>query len=78
METEAKLPHPTPARIVPLWVLVFFTGWFIMQTELVGARALTPFFGNSIYVWGSVIAVFLLALLVALALVLAAGCGARA
>ena len=62
METEAKLPHPTPARIVPLWVLVFFTGWFIMQTELVGARALTPFFGNSIFVWGSVIAVFLLAL----------------
>ncbi|MDH7602907.1 MAG: fused MFS/spermidine synthase [Armatimonadota bacterium] len=35
-----------------------------MQTELVGARALTPYFGNSIFVWGSVIAVFLLALAV--------------
>ncbi len=62
METQARPPRPTAARIVPLWVLVFFTGWFIMQTELVGARALTPFFGNSIFVWGSVIAVFLLAL----------------
>ncbi|MCX8053930.1 MAG: fused MFS/spermidine synthase, partial [Armatimonadetes bacterium] len=62
MKTESKVYHATAARIVPLWVLAFFTGWFIMQTELVGARALTPFFGNSIFVWGSVIAVFLLAL----------------
>lgn len=62
MEVEAKLPYLTRAKIVPLWVLVFFTGWFIMQAELVGARALTPYFGNSIYVWGSVIAVFMLAL----------------
>lgn len=62
MDIEPKLPHLTVAKIVPLWVLVFFTGWFIMQTELVGARALTPYFGNSIFVWGSVIAVFLLTL----------------
>jgi len=62
MDAETKLPHLTAAKIVPLWVLVFFTGWFIMQTELVGARVLTPYFGNSIFVWGSVIAVFLLAL----------------
>lgn len=61
MDTGAKSPRSI-TRILPLWVLVFFTGWFIMQTELVGARALTPFFGNSIFVWGSVIAVFLLAL----------------
>jgi len=62
METDVRQPQLTAAKIVPLWVLVFFTGWFIMQTELVGARALTPYFGNSIYVWGSVIAVFLLAM----------------
>lgn len=59
---EMKLPYLTRAKVVPLWVLTFFTGWFIMQTELVGARVLTPYFGNSIFVWGSVIAVFLLAL----------------
>lgn len=62
MAVEAKLPYLTRAKIIPLWVLTFFTGWFIMQTELVGARVLTPYFGNSIFVWGSVIAVFLLAL----------------
>ncbi|MGC8863645.1 MAG: spermidine synthase [Armatimonadota bacterium] len=62
METQAKESQGRFVRIVPLWVLVFFTGWFVMQTELVGARTLTPFFGNSIFVWGSVIAVFLLAL----------------
>lgn len=62
MEGERKLPFLTAAKIVPLWVMVFFNGWFIMQTELVGARSLTPFFGNSIFVWGSVLAVFMLAL----------------
>ena len=61
MEIQSK-QRKIAGNIIPLWVLVFFTGWFIMQTELVGARALTPYFGNSIYVWGSVIAVFLLAL----------------
>jgi len=62
MDPETKTRPPAWSRILPLWTLVFFTGWFVMQIELVGARALTPFFGNSIYVWGSVIAVFLLAL----------------
>lgn len=64
MDTEARVPWSTASRIVPLWMLVFFTGWFIMQTEIAGARALTPYFGNSIFVWGSVIAVFLLTLAV--------------
>lgn len=64
MDIDVKLPVSTASRIVPLWLLVFFTGWFIMQTEIAGARALTPYFGNSIFVWGSVIAVFLLTLAV--------------
>lgn len=51
-----------------LWLLVFAAGWFVMLTELVGARVLAPYFGNSIYVWGSVIAIFLLALAVGYAL----------
>lgn len=62
MDLERKTLRFTSAKIAPLWMLVFFTGWFIMQIELVGARALTPFFGNSIFVWGSVLAVFMLAL----------------
>ena len=39
-----------------------------MLTELVGARVLAPFFGNTIYVWGSVIAIFMFALAVGYAL----------
>ncbi|HET6724551.1 MAG TPA: fused MFS/spermidine synthase [Gammaproteobacteria bacterium] len=33
-----------------------------MSIELLGGRILAPYFGNSIYVWGSIIAVFMLAL----------------
>lgn len=62
MDESKKLPHFGLEKLVSLWVLVFFSGWFVMQTELVGARALAPYFGNSIYVWGSVLAVFLVTL----------------
>ena len=64
VETEARAEMQKSTNFIPLGVLAFFTGWFVMQTELVGARSLTPYFGNSIFVWGSVIAVFLLALAV--------------
>lgn len=47
---------------ISIWLLVFATGWFVMLTELVAARVLAPYFGNSIYVWGSVIAIFLVTL----------------
>ncbi len=33
-----------------------------MAIELLGGRILAPYFGSSIYVWGSIIAVFMLAL----------------
>lgn len=56
------------ARTGAVWTLVFTTGWFVMLTELVGARVLSPYFGNSIYVWGSVIAIFMLALAVGYAI----------
>ena len=51
-----------------LWLFVFSTGWFVMFAELVGARVLTPYFGNTIYVWGSVIGIFLLALAIGYAM----------
>jgi spermidine synthase len=38
-------------------------GWFVMELEILGVRALTPYFGSAIYVvTGSVIGVFLLSL----------------
>ena len=43
-------------------VLAFTSGCVIMSLELLGGRLLAPYFGSSIYVWGSVITVFMLAL----------------
>ncbi len=42
--------------------LAFIGGFVIMSIELLGGRLLAPWFGSSIYVWGSVISVFMLAL----------------
>ncbi|MEM7365071.1 MAG: fused MFS/spermidine synthase [Pseudomonadota bacterium] len=42
--------------------LAFTSGFIIMCVELLGGRILSPYFGSSIYVWGSVITIFMLAL----------------
>jgi len=42
--------------------LAFTSGFIIMAIELLGGRILAPFFGSSIYVWGSIITVFMLSL----------------
>ena len=39
-----------------------WSGFFVMLVELIGGRLIAPFFGSSIYVWGSVIFVFMLGL----------------
>ncbi|WP_196139046.1 fused MFS/spermidine synthase [Aliikangiella sp. G2MR2-5] len=43
-------------------MLAFCAGFSIMCFELLGGRMLAPFFGSSVYVWGSIITVFMLAL----------------
>jgi hypothetical protein len=45
-------------------VLSFAGGFVIMALELLGGRVLAPYFGSSIYVWGSIITVFMLSLAV--------------
>ncbi|MEM9101763.1 MAG: fused MFS/spermidine synthase [Pseudomonadota bacterium] len=40
----------------------FFIGFTIMSVELICGKLLTPYFGASIYVWGSVIFTFMLSL----------------
>ncbi|MBE3597967.1 MAG: fused MFS/spermidine synthase [Limnochordaceae bacterium] len=45
-----------------LGVVVFVAGAVLMALEMVGSRLLAPYFGNSIYVWGSLISVVLAAL----------------
>ncbi|WP_016955793.1 fused MFS/spermidine synthase [Catenovulum agarivorans] len=43
-------------------LLAFSAGFSIMSFELLGGRMLAPYFGSSVYVWGSIITVFMLAL----------------
>ncbi len=45
-----------------LFALVFTGGFSVMAIKLLGGRILAPYFGSSIYVWGSLITVFMLAL----------------
>jgi len=42
--------------------LAFVSGFVIMSIELLGGRILAPWFGSSIYIWGSIITVFMLSL----------------
>lgn len=42
--------------------VVFVSGAVQMALEIVGSRILAPYFGNSIFVWGSLISVFLASL----------------
>jgi hypothetical protein len=45
-----------------LYLVAAWSGCFVMAVELLGGRLLAPYFGSSIYVWGAIIAVFMLAL----------------
>ena len=45
-----------------IYCITFFTGAVFLGLEIVASRVVAPYFGNSIYVWGSLISVFLLAL----------------
>jgi hypothetical protein len=46
------------------YLVAGWSGFFVMLVELIGGRMIAPFFGSSIYVWGSVIFVFMLGLAV--------------
>lgn len=44
------------------YVIAGWSGFFVMSIELLGGRLLAPTFGSSIYVWGALITIFMLAL----------------
>lgn len=44
------------------YVTLFVCGFCLMALEILGGRALAPYFGFSMHVWGAVISVFLAAL----------------
>jgi hypothetical protein len=45
-----------------VFLMVFIGGFTVMSIEMLGGRLLAPYFGSSIYVWGSIITTFMLAL----------------
>jgi hypothetical protein len=49
-------------RTTLAYVIAGWSGFFVMAVELLGGRLLAPTFGSSIYVWGAIITVFMLAL----------------
>src|SRR6266404_6514160 len=54
----------TLAKQRALWsyTIAGWSGFYVMLVELLSGRLIAPFFGSSIYVWGSVIFVFMLGL----------------
>ena len=52
------------ARTKSLWcyAIAGWSGFYVMLVELLSGRLIAPSFGSSIYVWGSVIFVFMLGL----------------
>lgn len=47
---------------IAIYIITFTCGAIFLALEIVSSRVLAPYFGNSVYVWGSLISVFLLAL----------------
>lgn len=68
LETEVRAQlsavPPSRARAVAWTATAAATGAIVMAMELTAFRLYAPYFGNSIYVWGSMISVVMLALAV--------------
>lgn len=45
-----------------IYLLTGWSGYFVMALELLGGRAMGPYFGSGIYVWGAIITLFMLSL----------------
>lgn len=55
----------TRSQAIPRTVIIcvaFVSGFCIMTIEMLGVRIMSPYFGGSLSVWGSIITVFMLAL----------------
>lgn len=62
--SEAASTGGQQGRLIRYTILLvaFLNGFAIMSVELLGGRVLAPYFGTSVYVWGSIITVFMLSL----------------
>jgi MFS family permease len=52
--------HAIPRTVIAS--MAFVSGFCIMTIEMLGARIMSPYFGGSLSVWGSIITIFMLAL----------------
>jgi hypothetical protein len=59
MNARALLAGP---KVALCYFIAFWSGFYVMGVELLGGRILAPNFGSSIYVWGALITIFMLAL----------------
>ena len=50
------------SQLFMLYAVCFVAGMFVMTLEMLGFRLLAPYFGYSIYIWGSLIGIIMLAL----------------
>jgi spermidine synthase len=55
-------PAASPREIALLKIVVVVAGAVLMALEILGSRILAPRYGSSVYVWGSLISTFLVAL----------------
>ncbi len=56
------MPAATSLRTAFVYLLAGWSGYFVMALELLGGRALGPYFGTGIHVWGAIITLFMLSL----------------
>ncbi|HUS58900.1 MAG TPA: fused MFS/spermidine synthase [Planctomycetota bacterium] len=56
------IPAAEGISLLRLKILVLVCGAVLMSLEMIGSRIISPYFGNSIYVWGSLISIVLGAL----------------
>lgn len=64
MQDAAPSTFPTSVSRRPIFILVFSAGFASLGVELAASRLLDPWFGNSIFVWASLIGLILLYLAV--------------
>mgnify|MGYP003700329341 CR=1 FL=1 len=60
MTVTSPRSHGLPKTLIAC--MAFVSGFCIMTIEMLGARILSPYFGGSLSVWGSIITIFMVAL----------------
>ncbi len=58
-QTEPERPEGAAGGMLAVGVAVVVAGAVLLGVEIAASRVLSPFFGNSLYVWGSLIGVVL-------------------